>query len=58
MEENVSRETQMMTDKAQLYRDQLRDFASHDRVDHSDKEYIRYEEGRPAIHTNTVEGCG
>jgi hypothetical protein len=45
-----------MTDKAQLYRDQLRGFASHDRVDHSKKEYVRYEEGRPAIHTNTVEG--
>jgi transposase-like protein len=54
--ENVSHEAQMMTDKAQLYRDQLRDFASHDRVDHGDKEYVRYEEGRPAIHTNTVEG--
>ena len=56
VQENVSHEAQMMTDKAQLYRDQLRDFASHDRVDHGDKEYVRYEEGRPAIHTNTVEG--
>jgi transposase-like protein len=56
VQENVSREAQMMTDKAQLYRDQLRDFASHDRVDHSENEYVRYEEGRPAIHTNTVEG--
>ena len=56
VQENVSHETQVMTDKARLYRDQLRDFASHDRVDHSDKEYVRYEEGRPAIHTNTVEG--
>jgi transposase-like protein len=54
--DNVSHEAQVMTDKAQLYRDQLRDFASHDRVDHSKKEYVRYEEGRPAIHTNTVEG--
>ena len=32
------------------------DFASHDRVDHSKDEYVRYEEGRPVIHTNTVEG--
>jgi hypothetical protein len=24
-------------------------------VDHSKKEYARYEEGRPTIHTNTVE---
>ena len=31
-------------------------FASHDRVDHSKEEYARYEEGRPVIHTNTVEG--
>jgi transposase-like protein len=54
--ENVSKEAAVMTDKAQLYRDQLRGFASHDRVDHSKKEYARYEEGRPVIHTNTVEG--
>ena len=52
---NVDRETQMMTDKAVLYRDRLRDFASHDRVDHGRHEYARYEEGRPVIHTNTVE---
>jgi transposase-like protein len=54
--ENISHEAQVMTDKAQLYRDQLRHFASHNRVDHGDKEYVRYEEGRPPIHTNTVEG--
>jgi ISXO2-like transposase domain len=45
-----------MTDAAQLYKYRLGHFASHDRVDHSKKEYVRYEEGRPAIHTNTVEG--
>lgn len=53
--ENVARETAMMTDKAQLYRDQLKDFASHDRVDHSKDEYVREEESKPLIHTNTVE---
>lgn len=52
---NVSREAQMMTDKAQLYRHRLGDFASHDRVDHSKDEYVRYEPGRPVIHTNTAE---
>ena len=31
-------------------------FASQDRVDHSEKEYARHEDGRPVIHTNTVEG--
>lgn len=56
VEENVSKETAMMTDKAQLYRDRLADFASHDRVDHSKDEYVRYEKGRPVITTNTVEG--
>lgn len=54
--DNIAKETAVMTDKAQLYRYRLRKFVSHDRVDHSKKEYARYEEGRPTIHTNTVEG--
>ncbi len=53
--ENVSKEAQVMTDSAQMYRRRLGDFASHDRVDHSEKEYARYEEGRPVISTNAVE---
>jgi hypothetical protein len=52
---NVGKEAAVMTDKAQLYKYRLGDFASHDRVDHSKGEYVRYEEGRPVIHTNTVE---
>ena len=55
--ENVAKEAAVMTDSAMLYKNRLKDrFASHDRVDHSEKEYARYEEGRPTIHTNTVEG--
>jgi hypothetical protein len=53
--ENVSKEAQVMTDKAQLYKYRLGDFASHDRVDHAKSEYARYEDGRPVISTNTVE---
>ncbi len=53
---NVRKETFMMTDSAQLYKRQLSNFASHDRVDHSANEYVRYVEGAPTIHTNTVEG--
>lgn len=53
---NVKRETAIMTDSAQLYRYQLGQFASHDRVDHKRDEYVRYLEGGPTIHTNTVEG--
>jgi transposase-like protein len=55
VEQNVAHEAQVMTDAAQLYKYRLGDFASHDRVDHSKDEYARYEEGRPVIHTNTVE---
>lgn len=61
---NVSREAQVMTDAAMLYKRMNepaadggeRWFASHDRVDHSKSEYARYELGRVVIHTNTVEG--
>ena len=46
-----------MTDRAALYRARLRRrFASHNAVDHSQKEYARYGDGRPVIHSNTVEG--
>jgi len=52
---NVAKEAAVMTDKAQLYRYRLGEFASHDRVDHSKGEYVRYELGRVVIHTNTAE---
>ncbi|WP_439542841.1 IS1595 family transposase [Hyphomicrobium sp.] len=54
--ENIAKEAIVMTDGAPIYANRLGKFASHDRVDHSAKEYVRYEEGRPAVHTNTVEG--
>ena len=53
---NVAKEAAVMTDSAQLYKYRMGSFASHDRVDHSKDEYVRYEEGRPVIHTNSVEG--
>jgi transposase-like protein len=53
---NVAKEAAVMTDSAMLYKRRLGHFASHDRVDHSESEYVREEEGRPLIHTNTVEG--
>lgn len=54
--ENIAKEATVMTDCAPIYKGRLDQFVSHDRVDHSKKEYARYEEGRPTIHTNTVEG--
>ncbi|HVJ76959.1 MAG TPA: IS1595 family transposase [Hyphomicrobium sp.] len=53
---NVKRETAIMTDAAQLYKFQLSHFASHDRTDHSQGEYVRYVPEGPTIHSNTVEG--
>ena len=52
---NVRKETFIMTDSAMLYKKQLGHFASHDRVDHSIAEYVRYEPTK-TVHTNTVEG--
>jgi len=59
---NISHEAQVMMDAASSYKymnepaaDGSRPFASHDRIDHSQKEYARYELGRVVIHTNTVE---
>lgn len=56
VEENIAKEAAVMTDGAQIYQNRLGKFASHDFVDHSDKEYVRHEDGKPVIHTNTVEG--
>ena len=56
VEANVHKETAVMTDAAQLYKRNLGGFASHDRVDHSAGEYVRDEEGKPLIHSNSVEG--
>ena len=55
---NVAREAQVMTDSGMIHKGMNKDgcFASHDRVDHSEKEYARYELGPVVIHTNTVEG--
>jgi transposase-like protein len=47
----------VMTDSATWYQHMNRNgaFASHDRVDHSAGEYVRYG-GKVTVHTNTVEG--
>jgi transposase-like protein len=48
---NVSRETAVMTDELTAYKKLGDEFASHDSVNHSIKEYVRGE-----VTTNTVEG--
>jgi hypothetical protein len=47
----VSRKSQLHTDESRLYTELGKEFASHEKVHHSRKEYVR--DGY--IHTNTVE---
>jgi transposase-like protein len=67
---NISREARLMTDEANIYPEVGADFASHDAVNHGEKEYVRYwnevtdrtrPDGKPIVETttittNTVEG--
>ena len=52
---NISRMSRLNTDEAKHYHEVGTEFVSHDAVNHGEKEYARYEEGR-MIGTNTVEG--
>jgi transposase-like protein len=62
--ENIRRESRFMTDEANIYTEVGREFGSHDAVNHTAKEYVRYSgalsfpDGKPypIITTNTVEG--
>jgi transposase-like protein len=67
---NLSREAKLMTDEYGSYKEVGREFASHDAVNHSKDEYVRYwnevtdkmrPDGKPIVETttittNTVEG--
>jgi transposase-like protein len=67
---NLSREAALMTDEAKYYKEVGAEFASHDTVNHSKDEYVRYwnevtdklrPDGKPVVETtvittNTVEG--
>jgi len=53
---NIAREARVMTDDAATYYNKLEGFAGHDTVAHAAGEYVRYPEGEPVIHTNTIEG--
>jgi transposase-like protein len=51
LSENVSPEANLYTDQAKMYRKLGKQFATHETVNHSIKEYARGE-----AHTNTIEG--
>jgi transposase-like protein len=48
---NIARETRLMTDEANQYREVGQEFSSHETVIHSQEEYVRGD-----VTTNTVEG--
>ena len=48
---NVSRNSVLHTDESKLYTEVGTEFAKHETVKHSAKEYVRGD-----VHTNTVEG--
>jgi hypothetical protein len=48
---NVNRESALMTDEWRAYKPLATEYASHETVDHSKKEYVR-----GTVSTNTVEG--
>ncbi len=48
---NVSRKSVLHTDESKLYTETGKEFAGHETVRHSAKEYVRGD-----VHTNTVEG--
>lgn len=51
---NASRKSVLYTDESRLYTVLGKDFDQHRTVNHSGKEYVRYE-GEKVIHTNTIE---
>lgn len=51
MEQNIKRDTHVMTDGAQYYKPNSSLFRQHSSVNHKKGEYVRGE-----VHTNTVEG--
>ena len=51
MAKNISQEANLMTDESPLYRVAGKDYATHESVKHSAKEYARGH-----VTTNTVEG--
>ena len=51
MRANIHRESRLMSDEANLYKEVGREYASHEAVNHGAKEYVRGD-----ITTNTVEG--
>jgi transposase-like protein len=55
MENNIARESAIMTDELRSYTEVGQKFASHETVTHSKDEYVRYTKDR-VITTNTVEG--
>lgn len=53
VQQNVLKETRILTDQANVYRGIGREFSGHASVNHAAGEYVSYK--TPDVHTNTVE---
>ena len=53
---NVPRDTVLYTDESRLYVVTGKEYAKHDTVKHSAKEYAR-REGKLVVHTKTIENA-
>jgi transposase-like protein len=51
---NIDRKSTLYTDQAGIYKKPGKDFDAHRSVNHSQDEYVRYENG-VSVHTNTIE---
>jgi len=59
MREMIDPSTHIMTDGSTVYEGVDQDFASHQSVNHSAEEWVRYadKEGEPHAHTQTIDGA-
>lgn len=56
LKQHIAETAHLNTDEAPVYRKPGESFASHDVVNHSKEEYVRYDESGRLATTNTAEG--
>lgn len=56
MVQNIAKDANLMTDEARMYVNLGKRYASHQKVNHSQKEYAREGDSGESVSTNTIEG--
>lgn len=57
MVQSIAKDANLMTDEARMYVNLGKRYASHQKVNHSQKEYAREGENGQTVSTNTIEGA-